>query len=189
MNINELRKTLPDYAKDTRLNLGRIFDEEGAPGLTTDQVAGVALASAYSTANSTLINAVRTEVGPQLSAELDEASKAAATVMAMNNVYYRFVHLASDPEYGRLPANLRMNVIGNPGVPKVDFELMSLAVSALNGCGLCIDSHVAVLIKTGASKEGVQSTIRIAAVLAAAAKALEIEAVTGANAAKVADAA
>ena len=61
--------------------------------------------------------------------------------MAMNNVYYRFVHLASNPEYGTMPAKLRMNVIGTPGIDKDDFELFSLAVSAMNGCGMCIDSH------------------------------------------------
>ena len=61
--------------------------------------------------------------------------------MAMNNVYYRFVHLASNPIYGTLPAKLRMNVIGAPGIDKADFELFSLAVSAQNGCGMCIDSH------------------------------------------------
>ena len=74
-----------------------------------------------------------------------------------------------------MPAGLRMNIIGKPGIDKVDFELMSLAVSAINGCGMCIDAHVHEVIKGGASKQGVQSTIRIAAILSAAAQALIIE--------------
>ncbi len=64
--------------------------------------------------------------------------------MAMNNVYYRFTHLAGNQEYRNMPAKLRMNVIGATGIDKIDFELFSLAVSAINGCGMCIDAHVAV---------------------------------------------
>ena len=66
----------------------------------------------------------------KLSAEAANAARGAAAVMAMNNVYYRFVHLASNPEYATLPAKLRMNFIGSPGIEKDDFELFSLAVSA-----------------------------------------------------------
>jgi len=92
--------------------------------------------------------------------------------MAMNNVYYRFIHLAADDEIKKMPANLRMQVIANPGVPKVDFEIMSLAVSAINGCGMCMESHVHEVVKAGLSKQGAQSAIRIAAVLNAAAQAV-----------------
>jgi alkyl hydroperoxide reductase subunit D len=91
--------------------------------------------------------------------------------MAMNNIYYRFTHLVSDKDIAKLPAKLRMNVIGSPGIAKADFELMSLAVSAINGCGMCMDAHVHELAKVGVSKNGIQSTVRIAAVINAAAKA------------------
>jgi len=91
----------------------------------------------------------------------------------MNNVYYRFVHLAGNPEYARLPAKLRMNVIGNPGVAKVDFELYSLAVSAINGCGACVAAHDKAVRGAGVTAEGVQSAVRIAAVMHGIAVALE----------------
>ena len=68
------------------------------------------------------------------------AAKAAAAIMGMNNVYYRSLHLLKNPEYRTLPARLRMNIIANPGVDKVDFELWCTAVSAVNGCGMCLDS-------------------------------------------------
>ena len=87
--------------------------------------------------------------------------------MAMNNVYYRFTHLAANKEYATMPARLRMNVIGAPGIDKVDFELFSLAVSAMNGCGMCIDSHEAVLKKAGVTAEVIQGAVRIAAVMQA----------------------
>jgi alkyl hydroperoxide reductase subunit D len=93
--------------------------------------------------------------------------------MGMNNIYYRFVHLVGNDEYGKLPARLRMNVIGNPGVDKTDFELYSLAVSAINGCGACLASHEQVVRKAGVTAEGVQSAVRIAAVIHGIAVALE----------------
>ena len=89
--------------------------------------------------------------------------------MAMNNVYYRFVHLASNKEYATLPAKLRMNVIGTPGIDKADFELFSLAVSAMNGCGMCIDSHEKVLKGHGVNSEAIQTAARIGAVMKAVA--------------------
>jgi alkyl hydroperoxide reductase subunit D len=68
-----------------------------------------------------------------------------------------------------MPAKLRMNVIGAPGIDKVDFELFSLAVSAMNGCGMCIDSHEQVLKKAGATAETIQNAVRIASVMKAVA--------------------
>ncbi len=175
MSLQDLRQSMAEYAKDTKLNLGKVFEEEGAPGLSLAQISMIGLASAYATKNATVIEAVAGEVAEVLSETDVEAAKAAATIMGMNNVYYRFVHLVSDKEYAKMPANLRMNVIGKPGVERVDFELMSLAVSAINGCGMCIDSHVHEVNKAGVSKEGVQSSIRIAAVVNAAAQAVVIE--------------
>lgn len=173
MTVETLRQKMPAYAKDTKLNLGRVLSADGVDGLTPKQTFSIALASAYATKRPEIIDAVASEA--ILSPEEVEAARAAATIMGMNNIYYRFVHLVGDKEYAKLPANLRMNVIANPGVDKVDFELMSLAVSALNGCGMCMDAHVAEVVKAGVTKQGVQSAIRIAAVLNAAAQALAIE--------------
>jgi alkyl hydroperoxide reductase subunit D len=175
MALPELKSALPSYAKDIKLNLGRVLAADGMDGLSKDAVAGIALASAYATKNAAVITAISEEVSA--SDAIVEAAKAAATVMAMNNIYYRFVHLVSDDQYGKMPANLRMNVIGNPGIDKVDFELMSLAVSAINGCGMCMDAHVAEVIKGGVKPTGVQTAIRIGAVLSAAAQALAIESI------------
>ena len=94
--------------------------------------------------------------------------------MAMNNIYYRFTHLVSDKDYLKMPAKLRMNIIGNPGVDKIDFELYSLAVSAINGCGLCIDSHVKQLINSNIDKSTIAHTIRISSVINATAQVLFI---------------
>ena len=173
MSIENLRAAIPDYAKDVRLNLGTLLNETS---LSDQQKLGTFLASALATGNQSVIAAIRDEIGDQLSPEALNGAKAAAAIMAMNNVYYRSVHLMSSKDYGTLPAKLRMNVIGNPGVEKVDFELWSLAVSAINGCGMCLDAHEKELRKHGLSADQVQTALRIGSVVKAAAAILDGEA-------------
>jgi alkyl hydroperoxide reductase subunit D len=186
MSIETLKDMLGDYAKDIRLNLGNVTNADGAPDLTESQIRGIALASAYATKNEAVARAVAGEVSAYLSEAEQNAAKAAASIMGMNNVYYRFLHLVGDKEYSSMPAKLRMNVIAQPGIPKVDFELYSLAVSAINGCGMCMEAHVHEVIKGGISKLGVQSAIRIASVIAAAAQAQFIATLDAAPGAAVA---
>ncbi|HUN48537.1 MAG TPA: carboxymuconolactone decarboxylase family protein [Stellaceae bacterium] len=172
MSIETLKSQLPDYAKDLKLNLSTLLTE---PALTGQQRAGTFVASALAARNPTLIAAILAEMAPQLTPEALAAAKAAASVMAMNNIYYRFTHLTSAPEYRTMPAKLRMNVIGKPGVEKADFELWSLAVSAINGCGMCIDAHEHELRKAGISAEAIQAAVRIAAVVHGIAATLDGE--------------
>ena len=172
MSLEALRNRLPDYAKDQKLNLGGLSTE---PTLTPQQRAGLFIASAIATRNAGVIRDIVAEFGPQLSAEALTAAKAAASIMGMNNIYYRFTHLVVG-DYAQMPAKLRMNVMARPGVEKVDFELWSLAVSAINGCGMCMESHEKILLQHGVSKEAVQAAVRIAAVVNATAITLDAEA-------------
>src|SRR5579864_9042828 len=174
--LETLRDSLPAYARDLQLNLGSVLTTAGAPGLDERQIWAVALASALASRNA----AFSRELGALAAAHLDAAhvtaAHAAAAIMGMNNVYYRFLHLVEDPEYAKLPARLRMSVIGNPGIPKADFELLALAVSAINGCGTCVASHERQLRQHGVTREAVQSAVRIAATVHAVACVLEFEA-------------
>ena len=175
MSLAELKSSMPDYAKDIKLNLGSVFNESNGGGLTVTQMAGIALACAYATRNQKIIKLIGAQVSEVLGENEINAAKAAATIMAMNNIYYRFLHMAEDSEYQKMPAGLRMNIIANPGVDKTDFELYSIAVSALNGCGMCINAHAAVLTKAGVSKAGIQAAVKIAAVINASAQVDVIE--------------
>ena len=130
MSLKDFAGTLPDFAKDIRLNVGSLLNEAHLPD---QQKFGLFLACAHATGYKPLVDAAEAEVAGKLTPEAANASRAAAAVMAMNNVYYRFTHLAGNAEYQNMPAKLRMNVIGQPGIDKVDFELFSLAVSAING--------------------------------------------------------
>ncbi len=172
MNLEQVKALMPEYARDIKLNLSTVLGGTGTPGLSEAQALGTALACAVASRSNALVEAVEGVAGDKLDAARRNAARAAAAVMAMNNVYYRFTHFVGDEEYRKLPARLRMNVIGNPGIDKAEFELYSLAVSAINGCEFCIQAHEKVVRDAGISREGVQSAARIAAVIAAAAGVL-----------------
>ena len=166
MSLKDFADRLPDYAKDLRLNIGSLLADQI---LGDNRKYGLILTCAHGTGYKPLVDAAEAEIAGRLDEAYANAARAAAAVMAMNNIYYRFVHLASNPVYGSLPAKLRMNVIGAPGIDKADFELFSLAVSAQNGCGLCIDSHEQILTRHGVKAETIQAAARTAAVMKAVA--------------------
>ncbi|HPQ51078.1 MAG: carboxymuconolactone decarboxylase family protein [Alphaproteobacteria bacterium] len=169
-SFEDLRNALPEYAKDIKLNLSNLMAEES---LNSQQLWGCFLACAMATRQGDVIAAIDNEASKHLSAEARNAACGAAAIMAMNNVYYRSVHLMSNKEYQNLPAKLRMTFIASHGVDKIDFELWSMAVSAINGCGMCLDAHEAQVVKAGLSMEQIQCALRIAATINAAAAAIE----------------
>ncbi len=183
MSLEALKARLPEYAKDLKLNLSSLAAE---PSLSEQQRAGTFIACAFAARNEAVTRALTDEFAPKLSPEALNAARAAAAIMGMNNIYYRFTHLASSPDYRTLPARLRMNVIGKPGVEKADFELWSLAVSAINGCGMCIDSHEKILREHGLTAEQIQAAVRIASVVHAVAAVLDHETHVGQDALSVA---
>ena len=174
--LDLVRDSLPDYARDLKLNLGSVLTREGAPGLSERQIWAVALASAIAARNNAFTRAIEAAAQQHLDAAHLQAARAAAVIMGMNNIYYRFLHLVEDAEYQSMPARLRMNILANPGIDKLDFELLSLAVSAINGCGLCITSHERKLRSHGITREMIQSAVRIASIMHAVAGVLEYSA-------------
>lgn len=173
MSLEALRAALPDYAKDIDRNLSVLADETL---LSDQQKWGAFLAAAHAVGVKPVLAAIEAEVASKLSPEATTAAKAASTMMAMNNVYHRAVHLMQNGEYRALRAGLRMNAVVNPGVDRVDFELWELAVSAINGCGACLDAHEEELKKRGVTALQVQAALKIAAVVNAAAVVLRAEA-------------
>ena len=173
MSLDDLKARLPEYAKDLRLNLGSIA---GITSLTPQQLWGTALATAIASRNPDVVRAIDAVASEHLTEQAKTAARSAAAIMAMNNIYYRFTHLSKHPDFLSMPARLRMNVIANPGVEKIDFELWSLAVSAINGCGACLDSHEAELKKHSMPATNVQAALRIASVVNAVSRVVAGEA-------------
>jgi alkyl hydroperoxide reductase subunit D len=171
-HVEALRATLPEAARDNKLNLQSVLQ----PGtLSTAQRWGVALASAVAARNAQLQAAVLADAGAQVERAVIEDARAAAALMAMNNVFYRFRHVMGKESYDRKPARLRMNRLAQPASNKVDFELFSLAVSAINGCEMCVRAHEKAVIDGGLTEDHVLDAIRIASTMHAAAVALELQ--------------
>lgn len=173
MSIDKIKQQLPEYAKDLKLNLSSLVTSPST--MTDQQLWGTMLASALASRNPSVIQSILEEAVSHLDDDATNAVKAAAAIMAMNNIYYRFIHLSSDKQYQQMPARLRMNIIAKPGVDKVDFELWSLAVSAINGCGMCIDSHAKELLGKDVAAETVQHAVRIASIIHAVSVTIENE--------------
>ena len=172
MSIDAVRDLLPAYAKDISLNLGSLASETL---LNDQQKWGCFLASAHALGVAPVVKAIEAAAAEHLSPEAMNAAKASAAIMGMNNIYYRSLHLMKNQEYTTLPARLRMNILANPGVEKMDFELWSTAVSAINGCGSCLDAHEGALRKHGVPATQVQAALRIAAVVHAASRIVASE--------------
>lgn len=173
MSIDALRDALPAYAKDLSLNLSSLASETV---LSESQKWGCFLACAHAVGEPQTVRAFEAEASARLSPEAMTAARSAAAIMGMNNIYYRSLHLMHNAEYKTLPARLRMNILANPGAPKTEYELWCTAVSAINGCGACIDSHEKTLREHGVTNVQVQASLRIAAVVNAVARVLAAEA-------------
>jgi len=165
LSLDVLADQLPAYARDLSLNLASLARETV---LTDSQKWGCFVACAHAGGVRAVIEAA--EAGAReagLPQTVIDCAKSASAITTMNNVYYRSTQLLSNGEYRTLPAKLRMSALASCSAPKADFELWSLAVSALHGCGLCLDSHEQELRRQRIPAASLHSALRIAAVVAA----------------------
>jgi alkyl hydroperoxide reductase subunit D len=173
MALEDLIGGLPAYAKDLKLNYSSLVKQNTE--LTPQQLWGTVVVAAIATRSAELTTEVIAEAEAILSPAALEAAKAAAAIMGMNNIYYRFQHLTTNEKYATLPARLRMNVLRGHSVEAVDFELWCLVASAINACGRCVDSHEKVLREKGASEELINAAIRVTSAIHAIGVVLDAE--------------
>jgi alkyl hydroperoxide reductase subunit D len=171
-SVDALRDKFPESAKDTKLNVGGLATSEV---LDADQMWGVALASAYYLGDRTLSAALLADAkAAGVSAGVLDDAEAAATLMGMNTVYFRFRHMVHKEAYSQKPARLRMQGMARPKTSKALFELMSLAIAALAGCEVCIQAHEASVQQHGLGEEHIHEAVRVAAILFGAKVALQL---------------
>ncbi len=173
-HVDALRELLPDAARDIKINITNVLQPQA---LDLQQTWGVALACAYAARSQNLVKALigdATEAGVE-AGTVDDA-KAAAVLMGLNNVYYRFRHVIGKEEYAQKPARLRMMRLKQPTSTQLNLELFSLAVSSINNCEACVRAHEAVCIEGGMSTDHIHDAVRIASVVHAMACALELDA-------------
>ena len=160
--VDTLKEGMPDYAKDTRLNIDAVIKRSTLP---TEEAEAIALAAAFATGNTKLWTWMQSQLTDQREAE---AAITAASLMAMNNVWYPYVEMAEDPNLSGLPPQLRMNAItSHGGTTKARFEAYALAASIVGKCHFCVKAHYETLKKEGYSVEQLRDIGRIASVITA----------------------
>jgi len=165
--VDQLKETIPDYAKDTKLNIDAVIKRSS---LTPELAEAVAVAAAFATGNSKFWTWLHAQLENRVEAD---AALTAASLMSMNNTWYPFVEMADDPQLKGLPAQLRMNAIANHGgTTKANFEAFSLAASIVGKCHFCVKAHYDTLKKEGYTVEQLRDIGRIAAVMNSVAKVL-----------------
>lgn len=172
MSIETLQSLIPAYGQDLSRNLTVLL---GEIHLTDQQKWGTFLASAHAVGVAQVVQNIESAAAEVLTPEAMNGAKIAAALMAMNNVYYRALHLMENHDYQTLKSGLRMNLLTNPGIDKIDFELWCLAVSAINGCAVCMDAHEKVLRGHHVSRVPIQTALRIAATVNAISAVIRAE--------------
>jgi alkyl hydroperoxide reductase subunit D len=161
--INALLAKMPAEANDLQVNAQRVLKGES---LNSEQTWGSALASAYFIRHPQLTAAILADAqAAGVSADVLADAKAAAALMGMNTVYFRFRHLMNSDAYNRRPFNLRMTRMQQVATTRLNFELFSIGPAALAGCEMCLKAHEAAVKKDGLTEENIHDAVRIASVL------------------------
>jgi lipoyl-dependent peroxiredoxin subunit D len=165
--IDQVKEALPEYAKDTKLNIDAVINRST---LSKDEAEACALAAAVATGNGKIVSLLMGNMEDQTEMT---AALTAASLMAMNNVWYPYIEMAGDEQLTGLPAQLRMNAIANHGgSTKARFEAYSLAASIVGKCHFCVKAHYDTLRKEGYTVEQLRDIGRIAAVMTSVCRVL-----------------
>ena len=165
--VDQVKEALPDYAKDTKLNLDAVIKRSS---ISEDLASACALAAAFATGNGKLVSFIQSNIVDE---KERDAALAAASIMAMTNTWYPYVEMADDENLKGLPAQIRMNAIASHGgTTKSNFEAFSLAASIVGKCHFCVKAHYETLKKEGYTVEQLRDIGRIAAVMNSVAKVL-----------------
>jgi alkyl hydroperoxide reductase subunit D len=160
--VDQLKEGIPDYAKDARLNIDAVIKRSTLEPVVAESCA---LAAAFATGNTKMWQWISSQIADPVERD---AAITAASLMAMNNVWYPYVEMAEDPNLLGLPAQLRMNAIAtHGGTSKARFEAYSLAASIVGKCHFCVKAHYDTLKQEGYTVEQLRDIGRIAAVITA----------------------
>ncbi|MFA6249247.1 MAG: carboxymuconolactone decarboxylase family protein [Mucilaginibacter sp.] len=166
--LNLLEAGESRYLRDLKLNFTSTLTSEH---LSPKECALLGLSTASNNQNAPLI-AYYTNVAKQNDATDADVAEAVgcASLLASNNIFYRFRHFTQKEKYTQIPARIRMQLMMKPVTGKEFFELMSLAISAVNGCEMCVNAHEDSLIKLGTTEERIFDAVRIASLVTATGK-------------------
>lgn len=163
-NLLALIATNHRYIKDLKINVGNVLQNN--QHLHKKEAYLLALAVAVNEAFTPLQHSFTTLAKQEGATEEEGAETIACTsLMNVNNIYYRFRHFVQKDYYATQPAGIKMSIMANPVLGKEFFELVSLVVSALNGCASCIITHEQSILQHGASEAKVLEAVKLGAVI------------------------
>jgi len=169
-SLDLLEKGESRYVRDLKVNFNSTLTSEH---LSAKEIGLIGVSIAVNNSNKFLTNFYTSfaETNGATSEEIGEAV-ACASLLASNNVFYRFRHFTQKEKYTQIPARIRMQIMAKPLTGKEFFELLSLAVSAVNGCEMCVNAHEDSLIKMGTTEERIFDAVRIASLITATGKVI-----------------
>lgn len=168
-DLDELCDALPEWAEDLRRNLAAL--ERDSP-LDSRQLWGTLLTCALATREPRLVALVDARARARLAPHERRAAASIAAIMAMNAIYFGSTHALADARVRGMPSRLRMQVMGRPGIARLDDELWCVAAAAIHGCAPCLDSHAQALLAAGGTLAQLHEVVRVAAILGGIAQAL-----------------
>ncbi len=162
-NLMQMARVESPYLKDLRINLSNALQY---PSLSEKERTLLAYAVAVNDRVPALEEGFRSLAIAAGATEEELAETiACVSLLNVNNVFYRFRHFTKQAYYEQTPAGIKMNLMMKPVLGKLFFELMSLVISALNGCELCVNAHEESVRKLGATQEQVYEAIRLGAII------------------------
>lgn len=158
------------YSRDLKLNFNSTLTSNH---LTERECALIGLSISVNNNNAVLTGFFEKQaIAKEATAEEIAEAVGCASLLALNNVFYRFRHFTGKEKYTQIPARVRMQIMSSPVTGKEFFELMSIAVSAVNGCEMCVNAHEESILKLGATEERVFDAVRIASIVTSAGKVI-----------------
>ena len=169
-SLTLLEKGESRYMRDLKLNFTSTLTSEH---LSAKECALLGLSTAVNNNNHPL-TVFFTRYAEEQGADTAEIAEAVgcASLLASNNVFYRFRHFTQKEKYTQIPARIRMQLMMKPVTGKEFFELMSLVISAVNGCEMCVNAHEDSLIKLGTTEERIFDGVRIASLVTSTGKVI-----------------
>ncbi|HEY0055553.1 MAG TPA: carboxymuconolactone decarboxylase family protein [Pedobacter sp.] len=167
-SLTLLEKGESRYIRDLKVNFNSTLTSEH---LSQKEIGLIGVSIAANNLN-TILSEFYTAFSESAGASAEEIAEAVAcaSLLSSNNVFYRFRHYTQKEKYTQIPARIRMQIMVKPLTGKEFFELLSLAVSAVNGCEMCVNAHEDSLIKLGTSEERIFDAVRIASLVTATGK-------------------
>ena len=163
-NMQVLLNAESRYIKDLKINTRNALNN--TQYISRKEALLLALAVAVNE-KSELLQESFTSLAKEAGATEAEVAEmiACTSLMNTNNVFYRFRHFMQKDFYNNQSAGIKMSIMMNPVTGKEFFELVSLVISSINGCEMCVSSHEQSVLQHGSSESKIFEAVKTGAII------------------------